>query len=32
MDLTDPGTVTAVIDWEWSTLGDPLTDLGLLLF
>lgn len=32
MDLTDPGTVSAVIDWELSTLGDPLTDLGLLLF
>ncbi|MFF0727054.1 phosphotransferase family protein [Streptomyces sp. NPDC004134] len=24
------GTVTAVLDWEMSTLGDPLTDLGLL--
>lgn len=32
MDLTDPGKVSAVIDWELSTLGDPLTDLGLLLF
>ncbi|GAA3070750.1 phosphotransferase family protein [Streptomyces olivoverticillatus] len=24
-------TVTAVLDWEMSTLGDPLTDLGLLV-
>jgi aminoglycoside phosphotransferase (APT) family kinase protein len=24
-------TITAVLDWEMSTLGDPLTDLGLLL-
>ncbi len=23
-------TITAVLDWEMSTLGDPLTDLGLL--
>jgi aminoglycoside phosphotransferase (APT) family kinase protein len=27
----DPGTVNAVLDWELSTLGDPLTDLGLLM-
>jgi aminoglycoside phosphotransferase (APT) family kinase protein len=26
----DP-TISAVLDWEMSTLGDPLTDLGLLL-
>jgi aminoglycoside phosphotransferase (APT) family kinase protein len=26
-----PGRVTAVLDWELSTLGDPLVDLGLLL-
>ncbi|MEV0185375.1 phosphotransferase family protein [Streptomyces sp. NPDC050625] len=26
-----PDGVAAVIDWEMSTLGDPLTDLGLLL-
>ena len=32
MALTDPSRVTAVLDWELSTLGDPLTDLGLLLF
>jgi aminoglycoside phosphotransferase (APT) family kinase protein len=28
---TDPGRVTAVLDWEMSTLGDPMADLGLLL-
>jgi aminoglycoside phosphotransferase (APT) family kinase protein len=28
----DPGRVAAVLDWELSTLGDPMTDLGLLLF
>jgi aminoglycoside phosphotransferase (APT) family kinase protein len=28
---TDPGTVNAILDWELSTLGDPLTDLGLLM-
>lgn len=27
----DPGTIVAVLDWEMSTLGDPLADLGLLL-
>ena len=32
MDLADPGRVAAVLDWELSTLGDPMTDLGLLLF
>jgi aminoglycoside phosphotransferase (APT) family kinase protein len=25
------GRLTAVLDWEMSTLGDPLTDLGLLV-
>jgi aminoglycoside phosphotransferase (APT) family kinase protein len=31
--LVDPGErrVTAVLDWEMATLGDPLTDLGLLV-
>lgn len=29
---TDPGHLAAVLDWELSTLGDPLADLGLLLF
>jgi aminoglycoside phosphotransferase (APT) family kinase protein len=28
---TDPTRVAAVLDWEMSTLGDPLADLGLLL-
>jgi aminoglycoside phosphotransferase (APT) family kinase protein len=27
----DLGTVVAVLDWEMSTLGDPLADLGLFL-
>jgi len=27
----DPGTIVAVLDWEMSTLGDPLADLGLFL-
>lgn len=27
----DPQPVKAVVDWEMSTLGDPLTDLALLL-
>jgi len=31
-DPADPGRLAAVLDWEMSTLGDPLTDLGLLLF
>ncbi|HEY8526566.1 MAG TPA: phosphotransferase family protein [Acidimicrobiales bacterium] len=26
-----PGRMQAVLDWEMSTLGDPLTDLGMLL-
>jgi aminoglycoside phosphotransferase (APT) family kinase protein len=28
---TDAGRIVAVLDWEMSTLGDPLTDLALLL-
>ncbi len=33
IDESDPGHVRAVLDWELSTLGDPLSDLGgLLLF
>jgi aminoglycoside phosphotransferase (APT) family kinase protein len=27
----DPSTVSAVFDWDMSTLGDPLVDLGILL-
>jgi aminoglycoside phosphotransferase (APT) family kinase protein len=26
-----PGLISAVLDWELSTLGDPMTDLALLL-
>jgi aminoglycoside phosphotransferase (APT) family kinase protein len=29
-DPRDPGRLVAVLDWELSTLGDPLADLGLL--
>ena len=29
--IDDPGRVVAVLDWEMSTLGDPLADLGLFL-
>ncbi|MFC5745590.1 phosphotransferase family protein [Actinomadura rugatobispora] len=29
--LADPGEIKAVLDWELSTLGDPLTDVGLLM-
>jgi aminoglycoside phosphotransferase (APT) family kinase protein len=27
----DLGAIAAVVDWEMATLGDPLTDLGLLV-
>lgn len=27
----DPGQIGAVLDWELSTLGDPLADLGMLM-
>ncbi len=30
-DSADPTRIRAVLDWELSTLGDPLADLGLLL-
>ncbi len=29
--LGDPASIAAVVDWEMSTLGDPLADLGLTL-
>lgn len=32
LDAADPGCIAAVLDWEMSALGDPLLDLGLLLF
>jgi len=31
MILTPGGEVTAVVDWELCTLGDPLADVGLLM-
>jgi aminoglycoside phosphotransferase (APT) family kinase protein len=31
MAKDDPGRIVAVLDWEMSTLGDPLADLGLFL-
>jgi aminoglycoside phosphotransferase (APT) family kinase protein len=31
LDPATPGRIAAVLDWEMSTLGDPLTDLGVLL-
>ena len=32
MDPVRPGRVAAVLDWEMATLGDPMTDLGMMLF
>ncbi|MET7425564.1 phosphotransferase family protein [Dactylosporangium sp. NPDC005555] len=32
LDRRDPARVRAVLDWELSTLGDPMADLGMLLF
>ncbi len=31
LDPAAPGRIAAVLDWEMSTLGDPLADLGVLL-
>jgi aminoglycoside phosphotransferase (APT) family kinase protein len=31
LDPAHPGRIAAVLDWEMSTLGDPLADLGLFL-
>jgi aminoglycoside phosphotransferase (APT) family kinase protein len=31
IDGRDPGHVVAVLDWEMSTLGDPMVDLGIAL-
>ncbi|HEU4422954.1 MAG TPA: phosphotransferase, partial [Pilimelia sp.] len=28
--VNEAGKIAAVLDWEMSTLGDPLTDIGLL--
>ncbi|RRQ27789.1 phosphotransferase family protein [Rhodococcus sp. Eu-32] len=30
LEAGDPGSVAAVVDWELSTLGDPLTDVALM--
>ncbi|BBY56114.1 phosphotransferase family protein [Mycobacterium koreense] len=30
LDATDPTRVVAVVDWEMSTLGDPLSDAALM--
>ena len=30
LDRTEPQTIRAVVDWELSTLGDPLTDVALM--
>jgi aminoglycoside phosphotransferase (APT) family kinase protein len=31
LNASDPGRLTAVLDWEMCALGDPLVDLGILL-
>lgn len=31
LDSRDPGKVAAVLDWEMSTLGDPLADVGWVM-
>jgi aminoglycoside phosphotransferase (APT) family kinase protein len=31
LDPADPARITAVLDWEMATLGDPLMDLGTTL-
>ncbi len=31
LSASDPGKVEAVLDWEMTTVGDPLVDLGLTL-
>src|SRR4051794_15012216 len=31
LDPETPGRIRAVLDWEMSTLGDPLADLGMML-
>lgn len=30
LDPQTPGRIKAVLDWEMSTLGDPLTDIGMM--
>jgi aminoglycoside phosphotransferase (APT) family kinase protein len=31
LDAADPGRIVAVLDWDMTTLGDPLIDVGTLL-
>jgi aminoglycoside phosphotransferase (APT) family kinase protein len=31
LDGNDPATITALLDWDMCTLGDPLVDLGYML-
>ena len=31
LDLDDPSRMTAVLDWEMTTVGDPLSDIASLL-
>lgn len=31
LDPADPGRISAVLDWEMATVGDPLSDVGLTL-
>jgi aminoglycoside phosphotransferase (APT) family kinase protein len=31
LEAADPGVITAVLDWDMTTRGDPLVDLGTLL-
>jgi aminoglycoside phosphotransferase (APT) family kinase protein len=31
LEPADPGAITAVLDWDMTTRGDPLVDLGTLL-
>jgi aminoglycoside phosphotransferase (APT) family kinase protein len=31
LDVDDPGRVVSILDWDMTTLGDPLMDLGTLL-
>ena len=31
LDPDEPGKIVGVLDWEMSTIGDPLADVGLLL-
>ena len=31
LDAADPGRVTAVLDWEMTSVGDPLIDVGIVM-